>query len=427
MLASKSKGGFALFRRAGRIIDRYGIETSKMENALAQFVEVLCQYNCGASFPITAVVLKRNNKLISRYSHRHIEFIVHGYSHVDYSLLTKKEQFVQLQHAREVFENTGIPLTGFRSPYLCRSPYLNSVLEKVGFSYASNQPILWNVIDVNDLESGILPDYEKVIHFYNPWDANTQASLPSLNNQLIEIPVSLPDDEILVDRLNAPANLIEEIWLKILIESYQKGELFTLLLHPERIGFCASALSAVLAKAKSFSPTIWCSRLDEIAFWWKSRAAATFEITETGDGGFHFLINAPEGATVLIRSIEVDVPCVPWADNYLQVQERCFNLRSHIRPLIGISPATSPKLAKWLSQQGFFVEVNKDKQSYSCYFDLPEFDNNKEQQIISQIEKTNFPLVRLGRWPNGARSALCVTGDIDALTMWDYGFRLIGR
>jgi hypothetical protein len=32
----------------------------------------------------------------------------------------------------------------------------------------------------------------------------------------------------------------------------------------------------------------------------------------------------------------------------------------------------------------------------------------------------------LGLWPAGARSALAVTGDIDALTLWDFGLRLLG-
>ena len=36
--------------------------------------------------------------------------------------------------------------------------------------------------------------------------------------------------------------------------------------------------------------------------------------------------------------------------------------------------------------------------------------------LLTQIEQADFPLVRFGRWPNGARSAFNVTGDIDALT-----------
>jgi hypothetical protein len=42
------------------------------------------------------------------------------------------------------------------------------------------------------------------------------------------------------------------------------------------------------------------------------------------------------------------------------------------------------------------------------------------------IEESKRPLVRLGTWPDGARSALAVTGDIDALTIWDFAARFRG-
>jgi hypothetical protein len=32
----------------------------------------------------------------------------------------------------------------------------------------------------------------------------------------------------------------------------------------------------------------------------------------------------------------------------------------------------------------------------------------------------------LGRWPHNTGSALAITGDIDALTLWDYGLRYLG-
>ena len=57
----------------------------------------------------------------------------------------------------------------------------------------------------------------------------------------------------------------------------------------------------------------------------------------------------------------------------------------------------------------------------------PEARAETVERLLAQIEGGDFPLVRLGRWPNGARSALCVTGDIDALTIWDYGLRFLGR
>jgi hypothetical protein len=59
--------------------------------------------------------------------------------------------------------------------------------------------------------------------------------------------------------------------------------------------------------------------------------------------------------------------------------------------------------------------------------DQAQFAAEDKCLLLAQIEETDSPLVRLGRWPDGAQSALAVTGDIDALTLWDYGLRMIGK
>jgi hypothetical protein len=104
-----------------------------------------------------------------------------------------------------------------------------------------------------------------------------------------------------------------------------------------------------------------------------------------------------------------------------------FALRAPLRPFIGLSPVTSPDLAGFLRQQGYIVETSEEGHLYSYYFDQSEFTASQKRVLLSQIEETDRPLLRLGRWPNGARSALAITGDIDALTLWDYGLRFLGR
>ena len=42
------------------------------------------------------------------------------------------------------------------------------------------------------------------------------------------------------------------------------------------------------------------------------------------------------------------------------------------------------------------------------------------------IDESRRPLVRFGTWPRGAKSAFSVTGDIDALTIWDFVQRFRG-
>lgn len=398
-----------------------------MDQALHRFFEVLRQFKCDATFPITAVTLKRHRNTILKYQDQNIEFAVHGYTHVDYAQLSQQTQLEHLQHAREVFAHVGITPTGFRSPYLSWNDRLYLAIEAAGFSYVSNQPVMWDVFDADAFSHLNNVDYQRALTFYNPWCAGERLSLPQMSGQLVEIPVSLPDDEILIERLGGTNGLVKKAWLRILSQTHQRGELFTLQLHPERIALCTDGLSTVLTEARALTPSVWCARLDEIAVWWKARALATIEITNTEEGSYHCVVSGPPGTTILVRGVEVDVPCLPWTSGYRQVGAMSFTLNAPLRPIIGLSPSTSINLAHFLRQQGYFIELSQESKRFSCYIDQVNFDASQEYVVLTQIERTGCPLVRLGRWPNGAQSALAITGDIDALTLGDYGLRLIGK
>jgi peptidoglycan/xylan/chitin deacetylase (PgdA/CDA1 family) len=427
-LAADAKGPLALLNRACMIAGRYGWTPAKMGRALDQFVWTLKQFGGSATCPITAVAVERHPAILEKYQDQGIEFAVHGYTHVDYSQLAPEEQLAHLCHAREIFADVGITAIGFRSPYLRRETHLQAAIEAAGFSYASNQPVIWDVLDADALASSTYDGYERAIAFYNPWHASERLSLPQLCNQVVEIPVSLPDDEMLLDRLGGEnGGLVEKAWQRILSETYRRGELFTVQLHPERTVFCADGFSTVLAEARTLTPSVWFARLDEIAAWWRARAGATVEIADADDGEFHLVVTGPGGTTVLARAVKVDAPTVPWADGYWQVKAVTFTARAPHRPFIGISPSASPALVSFLCQQGYIIETSEESHCYSYYFDHTEFTVDQERPLLAQIEGTDRPLIRLGRWPNGARSVLAVTGDIDALTLWDYGLRFFGR
>lgn len=422
-IATKGKGLLNFLRRSVSIARHYGLTSGKMDGALAQFVAVLHRFECSATLPVTSVALKRNPGTIRKYQAQGIEFAIHGYRHLDHSQLSQVEQQAQLRLARQVFEQAGIPTRGFRVPYLRWNPDTVAALQQQGFAYDSSQGLAWDVLDGHET-----PAYEHVLKFYGALPANDYPSLPSLEGTLVCIPYSLPDDEALVERLDleTPAET-NTLWLAILRRTYELGELFTLGLHPERTTLCLVPLTAVLAKARSLTPPVWIARLDEIAAWWRARAEATVEITNASDGEFHLVVAGPSGTTVLARAVEVDARTAPWADGYRQVAATRFTIRASLRPFIGLSPATSPKLADFLRQQGYIVEISHESHRYFCYFDQADFGAEDERPLLAQIEGTNRPLMRLGRWPNGARSALAITGDIDALTFWDYGLRLFGR
>jgi peptidoglycan/xylan/chitin deacetylase (PgdA/CDA1 family) len=422
-MAVRGKGAINFLRRGVSIARRYGITPRRMNRALEQFAAVLRQFGCSATFPITSVALQRNPDIVRKHQAQSVEFALHGYCHLDYSRLSQAEQLAHLALAKRGFAGAGIQAQGFRSPYLRWNPDMLAALRQQGLAYDSSQALAWNVL--NDHETLA---YRRVLGFYGALSASGYPSLPSLEDDLVRIPYSLPDDEALVERLtmNTSARMSAP-WLAILRRTHELGELFTLGLHPERIDVCREPLVAALSEARTLVPAVWIARLDEIAAWWRARAGASVQITAIEDCDSHVQVTGPSGTVVLARGVRIDAPVERWADDYWQVKVTDFIVHAPCRPFIGVSPIASSDMVSFLRQQGYIVEVSTQVSCYSYYFDQTSFAAEDKRPLLAQIEETDHPLVRLARWPDGARSALTITGDIDALTLWDYGLRFLGR
>ncbi len=410
-------------RRVMEISQRHGVTPRNMDRRLAHFAGILAEYDCGATFPIIGVALARHTAVVEKYQARNIEFAVHGYYHVDHTQLSLDEQLTHLAKARRLFQATRIVGDGFRCPYLRWNEATLTALKQSGFLYDSSQSLAWDVVDEVDTEA-----YRQVLDFYGALSARDYPALPREDDGLVHIPYCLPDDEALIDRFQlAPGEPMNALWLAILAETYARGELFTLGLHPERIDLCQAALTATLRQARALSPGVWIARLDEIARWWKARTETAVTLTQREGDEISVSVNGPEGVTTLARQVTATPAPVPWDSDYRRLPSATFTLKAARRPFIGVSPSTSPYLKSFLRQQGYIIEQADDDQAHTFYVDRPRFRYEDERPLLAQIEQGDFPLVRLGRWPQGARSALCVTGDIDALTIWDYGLRFLGR
>lgn len=423
-IAAKGKGFKNAVRRAQTITGRYGLTSSKMDNILVRFVQLLETYRASATFPITAIALKRNSAAIQKLTEQGIEFAIHGYTHVDHSLLTAEEQIARLNQAKSVFEASRVPYSGFRCPYLRWNEDTLAALRHHHLLYDSSQGLAWDVLNGQET----VP-YHHVINFYGARSATDYPALPHQNNGLMRIPYCLPDDESLIDRLQLKSvEAKSEIWLKILQQTYDLGELFTLGLHPERFGLLAEPLAATLAQARSLSPAVWIARLDEIASWWCNRTET--RVTMTSSANHHddiqVTVDGPQAVTILARNLVVNGPAVHWSGKYDRIMAKTFTVTTAQRPLIGVSLKSAASLVDFLRQQGYLLEINEESRDYPFYLERLEFKPEDERPLLAQIERGDWPLLRLGRWPNGARSALCVTGDIDALTLWDYGLRVLG-
>lgn len=411
-----------MLKRVGIICQRYGWTPAKMDQTLAHFVAILERFGCGATFPVTAAALARSPDVIERYQARDIEFAVHGYRHVDHRRLPLAVQIEHLHAARRLCQERGITASGFRCPYLRWSGETLKAVREAGFLYDSSQALAWDLTSAAETAA-----YQHVLGFYGAISAASFPALPH-HDGIVRIPYGLPDDEGLVDRLQLKtARAMAEEWLSILARTYDLGELFTLGLHPERIYPCQAGLIETLRQARSLSPRVWIARLDEVARWWIARAGTVVTIIDSDAGDLELDVDGPDGVTVLVRGVEVMGRLVAWDGIYQEVKSRHFRLRAPRRPFIGVSRSSSFDLIGFLRQQGYIVEYADHSDTHTLYLDRPTFGRENERELLAEIERGARSLVRLGRWPHGARSALCVTGDIDALTIWDYGLRLLGR
>jgi len=423
-IAVKGKGLSNLLKRSLAIGRRYGVTPSRMEHALGRFAQVLEDFDCKATFPLTAWTLARSGGRLEKYQERDIEFAIHGYYHVDYSQLSLDQQLAHAGKARRAFDAHHLSCKGFRAPYLRYNQDTLLALDKLNFSYDSSQAVAWDVVDGLETEA-----YHRVLDFYRARSAEAYVSVPRLvmEDGLVQIPYSLPDDEALVERLRlSGAKTKGAVWVEILRRVHELGELFVLGLHPERIALCEEALRTVLAEARSLSPPVWIARLDEIADWWRGRAAATYQVTRLAAGTFRLTVDGPPGVTVLSRRIEGEAPTEPWFGHDRRVLGTELTFRCDKLPFIGISPRSSPALVSFLQQQGYLIVQDVDVQASECalYLQRGDFVIGNERALLRRIEEGTWPLLRLARWPDGARSALCITGDIDALTLWDYVLRV---
>jgi len=245
-----------------------------------------------------------------------------------------------------------------------------------------------------------------------------------MSDHLVEIPVCLPDDLQLLDGLKLDEHGVGQAWINILHETHRRGELFDLMFHPESFDDCGSALEAVLRKAQDFEPRVWITQLRDINQWWREKSGFTVERTDT-DHGLHLRFHCSDRGTVLLRQLDIVEPTESWYGPYRVLRGRTLQLKPHERPFVGVAADTPSTLVAFLQEQGYLVETGAEASRCAIYLratDLAALPNQFE--LIDFIETSPAPLVRFWRWPSETRSACCVTGDLDALSLTDYVARV---
>ena len=186
------------------------------------------------TFFIPAVVLSRHSTLLAEIASHRAEVGIHGYVHNDYRTISHSEQYKQTEKAISVFAEKQIPYRGFRNPYLGWTEVSLEVFAKLGFTYDSNDAVIHAVIDLDQLSPILLSGYEKSLELFQAIECNSYTLRPYFVGKIVRIPTSIPDDEMLFDRLRFSDKEIGRIWCSIMQRVYDLGGIYVLNLHPER-------------------------------------------------------------------------------------------------------------------------------------------------------------------------------------------------
>lgn len=417
-----AKGPGGVVKRAGTILSRFGPTQGPMAQRLVAYAELTGEFGARPTLPVTARVLARHPALFRDGVERGVEFAAHGLVHNDHAGLDPATQRESIGRAVAIFKAAGVPCAGFRGPYLRFNAGTEAAVRAAGLLYHSSQAISFGVLPVEQLSESAFDGYQRALRLYSALPADRVVVRPRYDAGLIDIPIALPDDEIMVDRLGLGAAEQAAAWLAILEQTAERGELFTMQLHPERIFDCGAALRAVLVEARQRQPAVWIARLDEIAGWWQRRRQGRLTVEAAGEQRYRVHVEGISGATLLLRGLP-EVRGEVWYGRDRRAAADDLMVEAAVNPVLGLSTRTSKAAREFLIEEGFPVDISDDRDRFGVHLDLPEAELN-EQAILDAIDRSDGPLVRLWRWPDGARSALAVTGDIDSITVQDFALRL---
>jgi hypothetical protein len=108
---------------------------------------------------------------------------------------------------------------------------------------------------------------------YEPQPGGCCTTLPFFNEELVELPITLPQDHTLFAILGRPD---AELWLSKARHIRSRGGMVLVLTHPDYASDrrIADGYRSLLAEFRD-DPTVWHALPREVADWWRRRAAST--------------------------------------------------------------------------------------------------------------------------------------------------------
>jgi hypothetical protein len=247
-----------------------------------------------------------------------------------------------------------------------------------------------------------------------------------MRGAILELPVIVPDDLQLLDGLQLTPKRIAEHWKAILAGTHARGEMFDLIFHLELASLWGNHLAQIVEEAKRLTPPVWVTRLGEVSDWWRERM--NFRVRQEVKGGRLTLeFECSARGNVLARAMPMEGISAPWDGAYERLLEPHLEMPAEMRPFVGIEDAP-PAILRFLNEQGYILQTGHEAQSCSVVLTPGQIGAlTNEVDLVNFIERAPGPLVKFNPWPDGAKSALTITGDLDAVTVWDYTERLVGH
>lgn len=416
----KKRGSKFIYQRGKAILKRQGIFTEKSMLRVENCVDTLANLGCSPTLPTPGDIVNRYPKFIQKLQDKGVEIAVHSYHHKNLSEIPLEEALQQLERAVKVFAKYDIDVHGFRCPYLGHTADLIESIPQGLFKYSSNKAIFWKP-KIETPEKDLF--YVTLDNFYQGENSENVICAPQLKENLIEIPVCVPDDLQLMDGLKMQSEDVFQEWKSIQNEIYRRGELFTILFHPELAHLCNNPFLALLDYIQASQPAVWVAKLSEISDWWLEKAKFSVEIIENNEELIIKIISSPR-ATILFRN-HLNNTFKFWDGNYWQINGSQISIPKQPRPFIGLEKDVPESIVSFLQEQGYIIDQSEKAYDCSLFFDHSSILGFQSPlSLVEFIESKSTPLLRFGRWPNGAKSAFCLSGDLDVLSLFDYAARV---
>jgi len=257
MVETLRKGVGGTVHRASLLPVRYGIRPDRIGSRLWRMIAMMARWETKPTIPITASVLERHPGLWQRI--RDADLAVHGYQHISYVDIPLDEKRADLDAACRVFSKIGLVAGGFRAPYLRADQETFDLVRNRGFLFDSSCTQL-------ALPAGhplTNPVKQLVASRYG---GDPIAPGPAVHPPLVELPVSLPDDEILIDGLGVRSTTgLWHVFEAMMEMASSTGSHLVLQVHPERFHICAAALELLIERAVDAGG--WLTPLSGAAAW----------------------------------------------------------------------------------------------------------------------------------------------------------------